>query len=44
MVVVTFDDLDVADAVGASVNPGAVEVSRNGREWPNAPDEAPLSE
>lgn len=43
VVVVTFDDFDVANAVGASVNQGAVEVSRDGREWPNAPDEASLS-
>lgn len=44
MVVVTFDDFDVANAVGASVNQGAVEVSHDGIEWPNTPDEAPLSE
>ena len=42
-IVATFDDFDVSNAVGASVNQGAVEVTRDGKELPNEPDEAPVS-
>lgn len=42
-IAVTFDDFDIANAVGASVNQGAVEVTREDGELPNAPDEALVS-
>lgn len=42
-IAVTFDDFDVVEAVGASVNQGAVEVIQDGTELPNAPDEVPVA-